>query len=171
MTVGGISHLGVERLVHELADGLAIVVEELLALLHASHDDAGKHGQPGIDAIAAPTLKLCRHLQGPCGFAGLVAVDEQILDAALADVAARGVAIEVYIVLDILVHSLAVHLVDLQPRGFGRGRAVARTEERRTEAVDDPVATWGVPGEASVGVDLVGEHHHIACSRHVAVGA
>jgi hypothetical protein len=125
----------------KLADGAPIVPQEAVGvfavLLMTTPVSAGSHG---TRIVAAPLLEFFEDVIGPVLRSYFDAVGQQPRDSVLAHhFRANRVGIHLEIAVDIVLHILAVQLVDFEAGRFRRSRAVLVAGQRVTDAQNHPV--------------------------------
>ena len=91
--------------------------------------------------VAAQLLELRDHVVGPVLRAGLPAVVDDVADALLAHlVGADRLLVAVEILLHVVLHVAAIHLVDFKAGGLGGGGMIRDAQQRIAEAQHDPIA-------------------------------
>ncbi len=126
------------------------VEEEPFGFFCAVQNHSGQRRHPTEKIVAFAGLELLEHIPGPRLRSRLVAVGEEIFNAALAELSAGGIDIGLEVVVEIFSDSLRVELVNLKSRGFRRGRMVGLAGQAVAEAEYSPVAFRSVPREGAV---------------------
>ena len=101
----------------ELAEGLAPVEKEFLAVLAAPDNLACQDREPGNQIVAATGLELLRQGGCPGHLLRLVAVRKEILDATLPHKSPGRILVHVQISAEIIHPGSPVQFIDLQARG------------------------------------------------------
>ena len=151
-----------------LADGLAPVEQELLALFGAFHNLPRQDRQPRDEVVAAGGLEGRGQRLGPGHLLRLVTVSEDVLDAVLAHQAAGRLLVHVHVGAEIVHPGLFIQLVHFQAGGLRRRRMVLLAGKGSAEAIDAPVPGGNLPGHDAVlhkGSQVDGFEHRSVGSR------
>ena len=141
----------------EVRDHAAEVLEEALGLLDAADDASGEHGEVARERVAHALLERLVEALGPVLHADLVAVDEDVVEAGLADLArldAERLAEARHVLVEVVVHRRGGELVDLEAASLFGGGVVAASVADVADAEDRPVAGGDVPFERAVLLHL-----------------
>ena len=132
----------------EVRDHAAEVLEEAFGLLDAADDASGEHGEVARERVSHALLERLVEALGPVLHADLVAVDEDVVEAGLADLArldAERLAEARHVLVEVVVHRRGGELVHFEAASlFGRG-VVAASVADVADAENRPVAGGDVP--------------------------
>ena len=163
-------------LAHHVANGGAPVKEEALGLINTIDDDARERWEPGKQVVTTARLKLLCHTPCPGLTASLVAIIEQMGDAALTQQALAGIDIGLQIILVVIADGHGIQFVYLQTGSLGRGGMIGLARKAIAEAHDTPATLGSLPGEYAIldhrgNVDDIAHANHIGGSRGLDRGA
>ncbi len=143
-----------------ISDRPSPVEEETFRLFGAVKDHSCQSRHPAEKVVAFACLELREHIPGPCLRTGLVAVGEEIFNAAFAEFPLGGVDVSLEVVVEIFSDGFRVEFVNLKSRGFRRGGVIGLACQAVAEAEYSPVAFRCGPIEDTV-LDVRGQVHDI----------